>query len=372
MPVADKRITPCLLIGEGEKKKEVGGSLIELEVEEHHELASVFRIKLAIVREADGLWTFLDENSATPWSRIEIKMSVGDREEELMVGYVTDIRVHIDPVEGNSHLELVGMDTSCLMSAEEVIKDWPEMRDSAVAAKIFDKYQLDYEVEDTEVDRSKDETVTIQRESDIQFLKRLARRNGCECVIQGKKAIFARPDMHRLPLPELAAHFGAQTSLSSFDANINLLRPTTVECQQVDTASKEIQTITLRTSAQKRLGKDGPPVPPLKEGRPRVIVRHHVLSSTGEGIRLVDAIGDEAAWFVEARGEVESSLYGDILHVRRRVPIKGVGALLSGAYYLTSVRHHYNTDRYTQQFTARRNATTSLPDDFAAGSALPF
>jgi hypothetical protein len=372
MPVAEQPITPCLIVGEGETKKELGGALLELEVEEHHDLASVFRAKLAIVREEDGLWTFLDQDTATPWAKVEIKMNVGDREEDLIFGYVTQIRVHIDPAEGSSFLELVGMDTSCLMSAEEIIKDWPEKRDSAIAVDIFNKYRLDFEVEDTEVDHKEQMSTIIQRESDIQFLKRLARRNGCECIIQGKKAIFGKPDLAKIPLPALAAHFGKETNLTSFDANWNALRPTTVECQQIDTSTKEVQIITQEESGQKRLGKDGPVAPPLPEGKPRMFVRHHVLTGNPEGLKLVGAIGDEAAWFIEVRGEVDSVQYGDVLRVRRKVPIKGVGELLSGMYYLTSVKHLYNVDRYIQNFTARRNATIGLPEDFPGESLLPF
>ncbi|PYR72030.1 MAG: hypothetical protein DMF86_24735 [Acidobacteria bacterium] len=225
MPIAEQTITPCLLVGEGTTKKELAGSLLEVEVEEHHELASVFRIRMAIVREEDGLWTFLDQDSAKPWTKLQIKMNVGDREEDLITGYVTQIRVHIDPAEGNSYLELVGMDTSCLMSAEEVIKDWPEKSDSDIAIAIFDKYKLDYAVETVDIIHTEKMSTIIQRESDIQFLKRLARRNGCECVIVGKTGYFAKPNLTKTPLPALAAHFGKETNLTSFDATWNALRP---------------------------------------------------------------------------------------------------------------------------------------------------
>ena len=365
MPIAEQTITPCLLVGEGTTKKELAGSLLEVEVEEHHELASVFRIRMAIVREEDGLWTFLDQDSAKPWTKLQIKMNVGDREEDLITGYVTQIRVHIDPAEGNSYLELVGMDTSCLMSAEEVIKDWPEKSDSDIAIAIFDKYKLDYAVETVDIIHTEKMSTIIQRESDIQFLKRLARRNGCECVIVGKTGYFAKPNLTKTPLPALAAHFGKETNLTSFDATWNALRPTTVECRQIDAAEKQVQVVTLERSAQKLLGKDAAEPPPHPEKKPpRTFVRHHVTTGTQETTRLVDAIGDEAQWFIEARGEVDSVEYGDILHARRTVPVKGVGELLSGLYYLTSVKHLYKVDRYTQTFTARRNATTGNLADF--------
>jgi phage protein D len=370
MAVAEKPITPCLLVGEGKTKQELGDALLELEVEEHHDLAGVFRIRLAIVREKDGLWTFLDKDMTKPFAAVEIKMN----EELLIAGYVTQVRVHIDAAEGNSYLELVGMDTSCLMSAEEIIKDWPEKRDSAIATEIFEKYGLNVDgVKDTKVDHPEKMSTIIQRESDIQFLKRLARRNGFECVIEGKKAVFGKPDLTTPSLPVLAAHFDKETNLTSFDANWNALRPTGVEYHQIDTAAKQIQVVTVNRSAQKALGKDGAVAPKLPKGkRPNMFVRHHLTTGIPEAQNLVDAIVDEADWFIEVKGEVDTILYGALLHVRRKVPIKGVGELLSGLYYVTSVRHVYKVDNYIQHFTARRNATTSVPSDFAGKSLLPF
>jgi late control gene D protein (GPD) len=374
MPVPQTPVTPCFLIGEGETQHDVGSSLLELEVEEHHELAGVFRTKVAIVRGEDGLWTNLDQNGPTPWTRVEIKFNLGDREEPVMTGYVTQIRVHIDASEGASYLELVGMDATSLMSVEEVIKDWPGKSDSEIASEIFEKYGLDTEVESTDVTHDDTLSTIIQRESDIQFLKRLSRRNGFECVVVGDTGIFGKPALDGDPLPVLAAHFGDDTNLTTFDAAWNALRPSAAEYHQIDVVAKEVSSSVVETSALDPLGRDGAVLPTtLPAGAtPRVFVRHEVATGVPEMDGLANAVVDEASWFLEARGEVDSVRYGDILHARRVVPIKGVGELLSGLYYLTSVKHLYNTDRYTQSFVARRNATVGRPDDFGdSGSGLP-
>jgi phage protein D len=370
MPVVDQA-TPCILLGDGPTDEAAGSNLIELEVQEDHELAGVFRIKFAIVREEGGLWTLLDQDQAKPWQKLEIKMNVDGQEESVMKGFVTQVRVHIDPIEGNSYLELAGMDASCLMSLEEVIKDWPGQTDSGIAEKIFSKYGLSSDVDVTEVVHDPKVSTIVQRESDIQFLKRLARRNGFECMIVGSLGIFKKPDLNITPLPELAAHFGGDTNLTSFDANWNALRPTGVEMHQIDSVTKQVQSARAPKSSLPLLGTDGPPDPPLPGGKtPRMVVRHAVATGQPEMQNLADGLADEASWFIEARGEVDSISYGTVLHVRKRVPIKGVGELFSGIYYLTSVKHVYQNDRYIQHFTARRNATKPKPSDFPAES--PF
>jgi phage protein D len=368
MPVTEQA-KPCILLGEGSTQKEVGETLLELEVQEDHDLAGVFRMKLAIVRGEGGLWTWLDEQQANPWAKVEIKMHVGDVEESVIKGYVTHVRVHIDPTEGDSYLELAGMDASCLTSVEEVIKDWPGKSDSEIVEAIFSKYNLSSDVETTEVVHDDTFSTVIQRESDIQFLKRLARRNGFECVMVGNMGIFKSPDLDSTPLPVLAAHFGKETNLTSFDANLNALRPTAVEVHQIDVLTKQPQDISVEKSAQKDLGTEGPPAPPLPSGNTsHFFIRHNVTTGLPEMQQLANALADEADWFIEARGEVDSITYGSVLHARNRVPIKGVGEMFSGIYYLTSVKHFYHVDRYLQHFTARRNATKPKPNDFGETS----
>jgi phage protein D len=368
MPVVDQA-TPCILLGESNTDATDVADLIELEVEEDHELAGVFRIKLAIIRDEGGLWSLLDHDAAKPWQKIEIKMNVGGEEESVMKGYVTQVRVHIDAVEGNSYLELAGMDESCLMSLEEIVKDWPGQSDSDIAQQIFSKYNLSSDVDATDVVHDPAISTILQRESDIQFLKRLARRNGFECGIAGSMGFFKLPNLAVTPLPELAAHFFGQTNLTSFDANLNALRPTSVEVHQIDAVTKEVQSVTVEKSSLKQLGTDGAPSPP--DGTTaRMLARHCVATGLPEMQKLADGLADEASWFVEVRGEVDSITYGTVLHVRKRVPIKGVGELFSGIYYITSVKHVYREDRYIQHFKARRNATKPKTTDFALVS--PF
>jgi len=48
----------------------------------------------------------------------------------------------------------------------------------------------------------------------------------------------------------------------------------------------------------------------------------------------LSALLDEAEWFTEARGEINTVVYGAALETRKLVPIKGVGE--SSAAFITS------------------------------------
>src|SRR5207247_4166578 len=134
----------------------------------------------------------------------------------------------------------VGMDISCLMSVEEKVKASPNRSDSDIATEVFGDYGLTPRVDDTGVVHDEGASTILQRESDIQFLRKLARRNGYECVVKGTQGFFGKPVLTGDPLPVLSAHFGAETNLASFNAHWDAKRPTAVEMHQIDTAEKQI------------------------------------------------------------------------------------------------------------------------------------
>jgi Phage tail baseplate hub (GPD) len=346
--------------------------LLELEVEEDHRLASVFRIKLSMQCGDDGLWAYLDDERAKLWNKVVVSVALDDEEQDLIEGYITQLRPHHEADESHSYLEILGMDATCLMSLEEKIKDWPGKSDGDIAREIFQSYGLLSEVDETGVVRDVAQMTIIQRETDIQFLRRLARRNGFECFAKGGVGYFRRPVLTDPPLPVLAAHFGDETNLISFDARADSLRPVKATMHRLDPVAKEQQEATVELPGQQQLGLEGAlSLSPPGGVTPRIYVRQAVASSLVEMQNLSLALVDESAWFVEARGELDSSLYGAVLEARKLVPVKGVGEAFSGVYYLTNVRHLFSEDRYTQQFAARRNALAPAgPQDFAGDDSL--
>ena len=346
-------------------------SLIEMIVEEDHRMAAMFRIKLGMQRGSDGLWEFLDDERVKPWNKVVIA-AIQDGEIELITGFITRIAPHFDPDESNCYLEIYGMDGSCLMSLEEKIKDWPNKSDSDIAREIFADYNLTPEVEDTAVIHDEAITTIIQRETDIQFLKRLARRNGYECFVKGETGFFRKPVLTGSPLPVLAVHFGAGSNLVSFDAQLNALRPTAVETHQIDTIGKEIQDAAAESNEQEQLGRDGASsLEPPNGAVSRLFVRHSLGADQTEMENICRAIFDEAEWLIEAKGQIESSSYCSVLQARALAPIKGVGEIFSGMYYVTNVRHVFTAENYRQHFTARRNAMGPVDGDFSGGDSLP-
>jgi hypothetical protein len=347
-------------------------ALVEMEIEEDHRLAGCCKIKLAVSRQDDGSWTFLDDDRVRPWKPITISAEVADASVDLFAGYVVDVKPSIDAEEDQSFVEIWGMDATSLMSLEEKIRDWPNKSDSDIARQIFADYDLTPKVDDTGVVHDEKVSTIIQRETDIQFLKRLARRNGFECLVAGDTGYFRKPVLNEPPQAVLAAHFGDDTNLVRFDARLAALRPTSVEMHQIDTIGKQLDDAVVEASDQPQLGRDGATSLTVPNGiSARMFVKHAMATSRSEMENLCHSLYDEAEWLIEATGEIDTLAYGDVLRPRKLVPIKGVGELFSGVYYVTNVKHVFSLDGYVQQFTARRNALApKSAKDFGGDAGL--
>ena len=347
--------------------------LVSLEVELDSELASMFRLRLAIRQQRDGSWTYLDEERFRPWMPMRITGGFDTGAEELLSGYITHVKPEFPRNAAQCTLEIWGMDGSVLMDREERLYAWPNETDSAIAAKVFSRNGLSPNVTDTGARHDDTISSIIQRETDMQFLKRLALRNGFECYVEGANGFFRRPQVDADPQPLLAVHFGRETNVNRFSIEVNALAPTRVTMFQVDRTNKEELRESANESRQKALGAiraAGMLPPGMAPGR--VYVNMNAATGVKEMNTLCQALFDEAEWFVTAEGEIDGKRYNQVLKPHGTVTIKGVGATYSGVYYVTHVTHSFTSKGYTQFFRAKRNALMPTgAEDFAGTATKP-
>lgn len=357
---------------EGEEVGDLYPDLISLEVELDDELASMFRMRIAILQQPDGVWTYLDDDRLMIWKKVKITAGFESGTEELISGYITHVKPSFDPDPSRCTLEIWGMDGGVLMDREEKLKDWPNKKDSDIATEIFRLYGFTQEVEDTGVIHDDAVSTIIQRETDMQFLKRLALRNGFECYVEGTTGYFRRPQVDATPQPVLAAHFGDETNLNRFSVEVNALTPANVAMFQVDRTNKEILDATAESSRQAILG-DTNAAGLLATGMDpgRIFIGMNVATGNPEMAALCQGLYHEGEWFVTGEGEIAANQYGHVLKPRGTVTIKGVGETYSGVYYVTHVTHSFTPDGYTQSFRVKRNAIMPTgAEEFSASPGL--
>lgn len=356
---------------------EIGGAevdglyhdLISLEVELDDQLAGMFRLTLALLLGADGAWTYLDDERFASWQRVVITAGLEDDSQQLLAGYITHLRPDFAAGLEQCRLEIWGMDASVLMDRVDKLKDWPNKKDSDIAAERFQAYGLTPQVTDTDVIHDEEVSTIIQRETDIQLLKRLALRNGFECFVDGDTGYFRPPAVDDTPQPVLAVQFGEQTNVNRFSLEVNALAPANVAMFQVDHVNGTVLDVSAETGRQPALGAN-PAASYLGPGMEPGLLYIGQTVTTGEPemTALCQGLCDQGEWFVTGEGEVAANQYGSILKPRSTVTIKGVGETHSGIYYVTHVTHKFTADGYTQTFRVKRNALMPTgAEDFSAG-----
>ena len=348
--------------------------LISLEVEHDIELAAMFRLQFSLLLDQGGSWGILDDERLRIWKQVSIRAGLSEADEELMTGYITHVTPYFDGDQTRCVLEIWGMDSSVLMDREEKLKDWPNKKDSDIASEIIASYGLTPEVEDTEVIHDEALSTIIQRETDMQFLKRLALRNGFACHVEGDTAFFKKPLLDDPPQPVLSVHFGSETTVNRLSLTVNALSPANVAMFQIDRNTKEVLEAEATASEQTALGADdaashlGPGMNPAK-----VFVGRTAATGTPEMTALCRELYHQGEWFVAGEGEIEANQYGHVLKSRKTVTIRGIGETYSGVYFVSHVTHVFTDDGYRQIFKVKRNALLpSGSEDFSSSAAGLF
>lgn len=337
-----------------------------LEIEDNEISACTFKIKLPYQRDQKGDWVFNSEELFQLFGKINIAVKFSkDQKVVLMDGYITNINAHIDDDESNSYVEIVGIDSTILLDLEEKEVAWIDKTDSEIAKEIFTKNNFSAEVDDTINPPKEEGSTIIQRGTDIDFLKMLAKRNGFECYVEkaptsSPMGYFKEPSTDEKNKSKLYIHFDEKSNLSNLDISIDGLRPMSAEIKQKNALTAETVTSTEKLSDISKLGKSDLTklYKSAMNGKPitKVLLSRYGTNDSQEMKNLAQSIVNEGSWFVVAKGMVESLKLGHVLDAKKIVTIFGAGSTHSGNYYLTKVIHKFTPDSYTQEFEAKRNS----------------
>jgi phage protein D len=332
----------------------------ELEVEDHGDLADMARIKLAVaVAPANQSWTVIDEPICERLANLRIGVRVGgDRITPLIDSYVIDVRAALSSEPGRSVVEIVAMDATVLMDLEEKVRAWPDQSDSSIAQAIFGDYGFDADVQPADPVRQQDEVTTLQRGSDIRFLRKLAERNGCECYLEmgedGRTTgHFHPPRLEQAPQAVLSVNLGTETNIDDFKARYDMLAATTAAVTGLDVSDASDQDAHAPEGSQRALGAQSA----VGGARPRVkLLSQTGLAKAGELQTLAQAVVDRSAYAVTAEGKVNSAALPQVLKAKQPVNVRGAGGQFSGQYYVQRVLHRFTGPAYEQRVTLKRNA----------------
>jgi hypothetical protein len=354
-------------------------ALISLEVEENVDLPGAVELKLSVNRSSAGELDYPSDPRIGPLANVSVVAQLENGPQECIFdGFVLSQKLHLETATSNSTVDVWGQDASWQMNMEEKVKEWVNMTDSAVANAIFDTYGIDAAPENTDEDspsHTEDDHTLMQRGSDIQFLRSLARRNGKVCRIYcGDQpgqytGFFAAPSVDGDAAATLNLNDLDLANVASLDIEWDATRPTEVKCGQAllddddpDAADTDVTDSELTLLGDQDLASF--------TGRPMSVLLTAPVDDPGELEDRATALLRESGWFVRCHGEVDVVMCGAILRANTIVQIDTIGSLLSGKYLVWSVRHTISTDSHRMKFVLVRNAVGAEAGAAGAVGAL--
>jgi hypothetical protein len=336
-------------------------ALKQIEIETSTDQASIFRLHFELSRTALGDWDVLQIDLFQPRTPIRIGVYLGLLPETIINGYVREAHLSNRNQPGQSTLEVVGMDaTSTLMNQQDKVMPWPNMPDFAIAAAIFGQYAMIPATIPTPPSRTILQTTTIQRTTDIRFIKQLAQRNSYECYVQPDPILgldtgyFGPPKTTMPPQGVLSVDFGIATNTENFNVRSDMLQPTSVLATMLDPTTKAPLPGIAPAALEPPMGL----LPTLLRLIPPPISRPAGTDAANASEMMTNSqsIANRSSRAIHGTGEVDGLKLGKVLRPGLPVAVRGAGREHSGYYYVTQVKHTLSNDKYTQHFDAWRNA----------------
>ncbi len=339
-------------------------SISSLQVEENSDLPDALRIVFPVSAANDDL-TWVGDDRLRPYANLAVTVTPdeGGATQCIFDGYVLSHNAHLQVGITASTLEVGAQDASVLMGLTEAVKEWSGMTDGQVANDVFQQYGFTPSSDNTADDspsHTDDGHTLMQRASDIDFLRRLARRNGRWCRVfctdtpGSRTGYFAMPSLDSDPVTTLDLSDPAKAQVQALDFHWDIARPNKVATRQASLSDTD---------------KDGTVADTSDSGLPALDDRDLATFAGRDTTVVLTAAADddelpgraqgllrEACWFARCEGSVDISMIKQVLRVGSVIAIENVGQLLSGKYLIRSVRHTITTGSHAMAFTLMRNA----------------
>ena len=334
-----------------------------LEIEENADLPGAISLQLPVAAK-DGELSWVGDARIAPYANIAVLATpAGGDQHCIFDGYVLTHKVHMPAGPAGATVDVWGQDASVLMGLTETVKEWSGLSDTEVAGQIFASYGCSPAAENGNEPapaHTDDEHTLMQRASDADFLRRLARRTGrwfrVTCADQAgtRTGYFATPSLTAPAAVTIGVHDPKTSSVPMLDFSWDATRPSSVAARQASLTDADQDGVSADTSDSG--------LPPLDAqglsaftGKDRTVILT-AAADTAELPARAAGLLREAGWFVRCEGTADLNVVKKVLRVGAVVAVEGCGSLLSGSYLVWSVRHSITTQAHAMSFVLVRNA----------------
>lgn len=341
-----------------------------LEVEENVDLPGAIQLTLPVDSDGSGDLTFVNDPRFQPFVNLAVVATpTGQSDQCIFDGYVLASKLHLQKGTTGSTLTVWGQDASWLMNLEEKVKEWVDVTDADVASSIFGDYGIDPSSDNSDDDspsHTEDGHTLMQRGSDIQFLRSLARRNGKLCRIgctdtPGQRTgYFAKPNVQGDPVVTLDLNDPDEWTVDSISLDWDVTRPTEVQARQALFTDNDEDGVSADETDSRIDALSDQSLSQFSGKNMQVLLTATVDDAQELSLRAVSLLRD-AGWFVRCEGEADVARLNAVLRAGTVVQINGAGALNSGKYFVWSVRHTIDKQAHRMKFVFVRNAVGAPP-----------
>jgi phage protein D len=290
-------------------------------------------------------------------SILAINVPLSGKNNFLVKGPVTGQRVHLEHGAGNSYVEIEGTDSSIKMSRENKAVLWNDVTDSDAVNKIVKDNDYEADVDSTSGGHFEKKHSLVQRDSDLMFVHRLARRNGflfwitCD-DLRTETAHFKRPAVDAQSSANLDINLTSNT-INVLDLTWDVERSTSVVAAQLNLNDKSTIDGELSSPPLAALGSKS-----LKDitGDTRSSHLYAPVDDSGElQARSAGALTD-AGWFVFGTCRTSINALNAVVRANTVVTVQGAGSRHSGKYLVSGVLHRIEPAGHYMDLELVRNA----------------
>lgn len=305
-----------------------------------------------------GDFPLLREGKLGPGSELSILAPSASGTQCLVKGPVYGQQIRFEQGGSGSILSVLGADSLIKLDREDKAAAWSNLTDSAAATAILSQAGFIADVDTTQAGHYELKHTLIQRETDLAFVRRLARRNGnllwLTCNELGiETAHFKRPVLQGNADCELVINLNEpRSNVTSLELSWDVERPTRANAAELDLNNKSNITANVQRSPLKTLGTRA--FADIATGTRAAHVSAPVddngdLQARGEAA-LIDA-----SFFVQAHGATTASALGKLVRSHTLVHLRGVGGRHSGLWFCSAVKHSVDATEHRMEFELIRN-----------------
>ncbi len=346
----------CIITINDEPIDDLYPFLVEVTVDTGRSEAAEAKMVFETRRETDGTWTIQDDERLEVWAPFVISSAFGEHEEEIVRGYIRQIKVDFPQDGGAATVTVIGQDDSLVMDRENEPCTWGEdtpATDGFIVSEVISDYS-NLTLDPTS-GTGLSELTLQQSTRDSQFLRTRAEANGYELIFAEGMVYFGPMRLDMEAQDTIMVYAGTATNCISFSID--------EDGQMPDSVTFEISGSGEGESVMEEVAPDVTVLGITPSTSENMGLNNFSWRLEGQGgqseneIRiLAQAKANTNSFKIKATGDLDGSLYGHVLRIAEPVGVDGVGDKYGGIYYVDRVNHKFDSQGYTQSFTLIRNA----------------